>query len=751
MPVVRRPPKGNRKPPSTPPPAADAKEPAVAVTSRAPRWAMAGASSLLLIALAVAQHAVGRQASFTLLYLLPVLVATWFAGQSFGGLVAVLAAFAGLLNAWGAAGSVAMSLWNAAGKLGVYLVFSILVVAIHQSPNRGAMLRQMRQMLAACVGSAFVLAALGWMIERHMPPTPTEMAAAASASLVSDEGPELSPTATTPQQLLEQLVARTQESMQLSRPVLLGSRDPKGPSCVSVVRSGDLKGSRPNVLGDWNGGPGTTMAMLYNFDRQEINSALADYNWHQNRLRQYLENEITVNLPVARKAHELAALALQFSKAADGWSEFPAAAFTSPISFSGLDDWPSFCMTSLVRAVGSKDLAATKHWAGELATATMSLDDMHAWLTLLADNHLRALDFQKQCEGLFVESNPKIEKYEPAATISQFPAGVLSLNGWGNYSEIERQAERLFSMPPDRVAEINSNDHLTPSSRWVLPGVREAFVTLQNALGPDNRATWEQAARTPYEHCYLVNMLFRASSAGTVDEMVGVLKKIDAIHPKATVGELMSVLMYRGHAFAGMEWADRFQPELQKAAASIPTSMSDGDAFVAAGRWTSDFYHTNAQYGLTFTLRDALDQRKLDCVRATDMIGAVYRNAGRTRFGNVRICAGTFAHSVAAYMGRTADDKPDVKVYDGLMASSQSPETFPECYFKGHAYPPGMENNPPPYCVELYIRGLDSYVWSEGYIIRGPNAGTFSTAGIAYSTHHREQKSEKIFNGPFPQ
>ena len=98
-----------------------------------------------------------------------------------------------------------------------------------------------------------------------------------------------------------------------------------------------------------------------------------------------------------------------------------------------------------------------------------------------------------------------------------------------------------------------------------------------------------------------------------------------------------------------------------------------------------------------------------------------------------------------------ADDKPAVRIYDGLLASSECPETFPQCYFKGHAYPPGMENNPPPYCAEVYIRGLDSYVWSEGYIIRGPNAGTFSTAGIAYSAHHREQKTEKVFNGPFPQ
>jgi len=62
-----------------------------------------------------------------------------------------------------------------------------------------------------------------------------------------------------------------------------------------------------------------------------------------------------------------------------------------------------------------------------------------------------------------------------------------------------------------------------------------------------------------------------------------------------------------------------------------------------------------------------------------------------------------------------------------------------------------MEKNPTPYCTELYMRGIDNYLWAEGYIIRGPNAGTRVSASIPYSTHRKLASSAKIFAGPYPQ
>jgi len=70
-----------------------------------------------------------------------------------------------------------------------------------------------------------------------------------------------------------------------------------------------------------------------------------------------------------------------------------------------------------------------------------------------------------------------------------------------------------------------------------------------------------------------------------------------------------------------------------------------------AARKTSEFYR-RTQYGPTLTLRQALEQKRVDCIRATDMISAIYRNAGRPSIGHVRWSTGAFGHSVAAYLGR---------------------------------------------------------------------------------------------------
>ncbi|MFZ1936960.1 MAG: hypothetical protein WCB27_12375 [Thermoguttaceae bacterium] len=534
--------------------------------------------------------------------------------------------------------------------------------------------------------------------------------------------------------------------MRTSRPVLLGSRNPLGSTCVPIIRSGDIHDTIPKQVGDLDGGPGTRLATLYYLDRASFKTAAQDFAWHQGRLKVYLENEAVLNRPAAELAHQLAEKARQFYATATACTAWPDDLV--PIGFSYNTDWPGYCLTELDRAVKEKNLAAVQRWAGELAAAAFSLDDLHRWLGFLVENHLAALEFQGRCQTLFDLVDAQHKEYDPVQTISYLPAGILCFNGKENYYEVERQAERLFSMPPDRVDELLNNRHLTPGSLWVLPRLRSCFLKVQDALSPQNRRTWDEAAHTPYQHAYLMNMLFRTAKADATDELCATLKKFEAIHPHASVGELMGALMYRGHSFGGMEWDDRYQPQLVDAAAEIGTAKTDVQALLSAYDWTHDFYQSPENYGRTFTLRDALQQKKLDCVRATDMIGAIFRDAGRNRFGHVRWCAETTGHSVAAYLGRENGEAKTLLV-DGLMPKGQL-EVWPECYFHGHAWPPGLENNPPPYAVELYIRGLDSYVWAEGYIVRGPNAGWLTTVAIPYTSHRKERATRKVFEGPYP-
>src|SRR5439155_25836734 len=206
-----------------------------------------------------------------------------------------------------------------------------------------SILRGLQRLLILAVGSACALAGLGWLLQHQFP------SATASSSSINVARSE-------PQRALADLASLVDRSMRASRPVLLGSRNPQGPSCVAVVRTGELRGKVPDNPGDLNGGPGTTMVAIYCFNRQGNTSPLKDYEWHQGRLRTYLQNEQASNQPAEQLAHELAERARLFADAADEWEQIPSS--LSPVQFHHDETWPGYCMASLDRAIAANDLAA---------------------------------------------------------------------------------------------------------------------------------------------------------------------------------------------------------------------------------------------------------------------------------------------------------------------------------------------------------------------------------------------------------
>jgi hypothetical protein len=52
--------------------------------------------------------------------------------------------------------------------------------------------------------------------------------------------------------------------------------------------------------------------------------------------------------------------------------------------------------------------------------------------------------------------------------------------------------------------------------------------------------------------------------------------------------------------------------------------------------------------------------------------------------------------------------------------------------------------------MELYTRGIDNYVWTQGYIVRGPNAGLLMTAAIPFSKQFPAESTRKVFDATEP-
>jgi hypothetical protein len=529
-----------------------------------------------------------------------------------------------------------------------------------------------------------------------------------------------------------------------SQAFLLGSRDPNGPSCVRPLAKGATDAGIPPVApGDANGGPGKRLLQLCYWD-EHAGSPLEELRWQRGTFRPFLRR---LQEDSAAAARMLAAV----QKDARALADLLEAARECPTGLVLLEppepsNWPLWCLHAVAQAGAKNDLPAARRWARELAAAVFALEDLHRWVEFLVENQLTNHQLQELCEGLFEDSQTAYgegnEPYTSRACVSRFPGGNLQVANLNNYMEAERQAEGLLRPPSvwaisaDETAGILAE---APGAVWMPPDLRASYAKWRAALSPANRRTLDAAAALPFERSFLANMLHRCRSAGTVENMAAVLARFSARRPAAAAWEILDILPYRaGLAMSGIEWGDRFDPRVMKMSVGLEAN-SPRDALLEARRMQYEVYGGSKNYkNLVLTLRKALDTRQMDCIRATDLIAALYRNAGWPGFLHVRWCYGTNGHSVAVAED-CADGNRTLTIVDGLYAPGQAVGAWPREYFTAHRSV---------YCVELFGRGLDTNVFLEGYVLRGPNAGMLVKAPVPYLPGHEKGGVRRVFSPP---
>ena len=244
-------------------------------------------------------------------------------------------------------------------------------------------------------------------------------------------------------------------------------------------------------------------------------------------------------------------------------------------------------------------------------------------------------------------------------------------------------------------------------------------------------------------------MIFRADSCNSLEQMGLVLQRFEQCHATATVAEVMDVLFYRsGLDSSGFPWSDRYDHRIMGAAGEITAQREL--AGLRAHRLANTLLKGWENYvGGLMNLTQALDAGKLDCVRGTDLIGALYRNAGLGEYFVARLNCGTVGHSVGA-IPVDHDGRRHLLILDSLNSSSPS-VTWPSAYFQGLAWPAGYPGTRGLlFSAELYARGLDGCLFAEGYVVRGEHAGHWARAALPYLPGAEHADSAKIFDGPYP-
>jgi hypothetical protein len=562
--------------------------------------------------------------------------------------------------------------------------------------------------------------------------------------------------------LLAEFEGQMEPVLTESRRILLGQRPVGDPTCVTQ----HLDGNKVLFQGSPDGGAGLRIMAFY-VDSPEMPLAL--YRWSQERLRPFLQAERDANASALVEAERLAASAAALaseirkvrlagvgdgqgpaaSDAAEGAGEEPPLAMYHRWEPILLPAWPAECLRRLRTAVVEGDAPSSRIWADELAAATFALADLHRWLNLLLDSHLTSLDFQARCRVAFAWTESLGEGPQDMYDSCLPAAGTMAT--WGqNYLEVEHQAERLFGPPATAVSAVESVDLSgIPSARWMPTEIREAFLALRSRLSPSLQAVWDLAATAPFERSYLANVLFRTASARALGQVGVVLQRFSQSHTTATVAELMDVLFYRAGLYSsGYHWADRYDPRLLDAAGAIVGRREQ--VALRAHRLANSLLKDWKNYsGDARTLVQVLDTGLIDCITGTDLIGALYRNAGQGEYLLVRLNCGSAGHSVGAVPIEDNGDRR-LLILDSLSARLPG-EIWPSAYFQGLTWPEGYPGRRGLlFSAELYVRGLDGYVFAEGYVVRGEHAGQWMRAALPHLPGFERAKSARIFNGPYP-
>ena len=330
----------------------------------------------------------------------------------------------------------------------------------------------------------------------------------------------------------------------------------------------------------------------------------------------------------------------------------------NPGAFTGTGiDELSVSLKHLSEAIAAGNVAETRRWSAEAEGAAMRLADLLRWVDL-------------QCEWTH-DLAWILERF--ASCVERSDRGVAAAGGWKNF---------MFGRLPgcSSLMEVTLGDALTcetmladflvvsdvertvmgktdASERCfaVTPEERSTFVRMRDALSGKAKDVFAAIPLEPYERTALNSNLARYVREKKTAELTASLRAYAKHHAKPEVRSMMEVVHIAQGAFGSTTSAgDRYHDEM--VAWSGKLSGKPDKAAARAHALAHGFYTQGGRRhyrGRLWTIHDAQKAKATDCIRASQMMGSAYANAGYTGLHPVRICRGNLKQKIIGTSGHT--------------------------------------------------------------------------------------------------
>jgi len=122
------------------------------------------------------------------------------------------------------------AIWDTAGALGLYCIVTFLLSFARTHHVGEQLFSSAHRVTIALISMVAIVAVASGLTHRRAPSVLSKEDEAFRELIVEE-----------PHGAMQELAELIGKTMQSSRPVLLGSRDPNGPSCVDIMKRGDVQ------------------------------------------------------------------------------------------------------------------------------------------------------------------------------------------------------------------------------------------------------------------------------------------------------------------------------------------------------------------------------------------------------------------------------------------------------------------------------------------------------------------------------